>query len=116
MIAMPRTTAHSRHEPENKLQAAALGSRIRAARHRRRLRLEDLAEKAGISRTTVEAVERGALTTSLGAYLAVLAALGLSRELDIVADPGLDRDGLSLEFSIPEKRVRLPRKDLDNDF
>lgn len=97
-------------------QATALGRRIRAARQRRRLRLEDMADKAGLSRSTVEAVERGALSTSFGAYLAVLGALGLTRELDIVADPGLDRDGLSLEFSVMDKRVRVPRTKVDNDF
>lgn len=97
-------------------QAVELGMRIRAARQRRRLRLEDMADKAGLSRSTIEAVERGALTTSFGAYMAVLGVLGLTRELDLVADPGLDRDGLSLEFSVPDKRVRLPKTGIDNDF
>jgi transcriptional regulator with XRE-family HTH domain len=97
-------------------QAADLGSRIRVARQRRRLRLEDVAEKTGLSRSTVEAVERGALTTAFGAYLSVLTVLGLARELDLIADPGLDRDGLALELSVADKRVRLPHKGLDNDF
>jgi hypothetical protein len=63
----------------------------------------------------VEAVENGKLTTGLGTYLQVLWALGLDREVELIADPGLDRDGLALELNAQTKRVRVQRK-LDNDF
>lgn len=103
-------------DPFSLRQAENLGARIRIARQRRKLRLEDMAEKTGLSRSTVEAVERGAPTTAFGAYLTVLTVLGLARELDLLADPGLDRDGLALELSVTDKRVRLQRKDIGNDF
>jgi len=96
-------------------QLSSLGLRIRSARQARRLRLEDIADKTGLSRKTVEAVERGEPSTSVGAYVAVLGCMSLAQELDLVADPGLDREGLALRFSVPEKRVRLTHK-LDNDF
>jgi transcriptional regulator with XRE-family HTH domain len=96
-------------------KSSSLGARIRAARTRRGLRREDLATKAGLSRSTIEAIERGALTTGIGAYLQVLWALGLDAEVDLIADPGLDRDGLALELSTQTKRVRVQRK-VDNDF
>lgn len=95
--------------------APSLGLRIRAARQARRLRLEDVAEKTGLSRKTVEAVERGELSTSLGAFIAVLGCMNLADALDLVADPGLDREGLALNFSVSDKRVRLSTK-VDNDF
>jgi transcriptional regulator with XRE-family HTH domain len=112
---MPRAANLSLMPLELTRQAASLGLRIRGARQARRLRLEDVADKTGLSRKTVEAVERGEPSTSLGAYLAVLGSMGLARELDLLADPGLDREGLALSFSVAEKRVRLPRK-IDNDF
>ena len=74
-----------------------------------------MADKTGLSRKTVEAVERGEPSTSLAAYLAVLGSMSLAQEIDLIADPGLDREGLSLRFSVPEKRVRLTQK-IDNDF
>ena len=80
------------------------------------LHLSDMADKSGLSRSTIEAVERGALGTSLGSYLVVLTALGLSREVDLVADPGLDRDGLALELSATDKRVRVRPGTSGNDF
>ena len=103
-------------DPQLARQAAELGSRIRTARQRRRLRLADMADKTGLSRSTIEAVERGALGTSLGSYLAVLGAMGLARELDLIADPGLDRDGLALELSVTDKRIRVRPGPADNDF
>src|ERR1700679_2447263 len=76
-----------------------LGSRIRLARTRRKLRQEDLAHQIGRARATVVAIEKGSPRTEIGAYVAALWALGLLQELDLVADPGLDRDGQALTFS-----------------
>ena len=92
-----------------------LGSRIRLARTRRKLRQEDLAQQIGRARATVVAIEKGSSKTEIGAYVAALWALGLLQELDLVAHPGLDRDGQALAFSVVDKRVRL-RQQLNNKF
>jgi DNA-binding XRE family transcriptional regulator len=92
-----------------------LGGRIRMARIRRKLRQEDLAQQIGRTRATVAAIEKGAPNTEIGAYVAALWALGLLQELELVADPGLDRDGQALAFSAADKRVR-PRQQLNNKF
>jgi DNA-binding XRE family transcriptional regulator len=92
-----------------------LGSRIRLARIRRKLRQEDLAHQIGRARATVVAIEKGSPNTEIGAYAAALWALGLLQELDLVADPGLDRDGQALAFCAIDKRVRL-RRQLNNKF
>ena len=92
-----------------------LGSRIRIARVRRKLRQEDLARQIGRTRATVAAIEQGSPTTDIGAYASALWALGLLQELELVADPGLDRDGQALSFSVADKRVRL-RQQLNNKF
>jgi transcriptional regulator with XRE-family HTH domain len=92
-----------------------LGSRIRLARLRRKLRQEDLAAKIGRTRATVIAIERGSPKTEIGIYVSALWALGLLQELELVADPGLDRDGQALCFSAADKRVRL-RRSFNNKF
>jgi transcriptional regulator with XRE-family HTH domain len=92
-----------------------LGSRIRIARLRRKLRQEDLARQIGRTRATVAAIEQGSPATEVGAYVCALWVLGLLQELELVADPGLDRDGQALSFSATDKRVRL-RQSLDNKF
>jgi transcriptional regulator with XRE-family HTH domain len=95
--------------------AKRLGERVRSARIRRKLRKEDLALKAGLSRNAIDAVEAGKLTTGLGTYLLALWAMGLAEGLDLIADPGLDRDGLALELDPQTMRVRVGTK-VDNDF
>jgi hypothetical protein len=42
-------------------------------------------------------------------------AMGLNREIDLLADPGLDRDGMALQFNVQSKRVGVARKPR-NDF
>ncbi|MEN9314517.1 MAG: hypothetical protein RIS35_910 [Pseudomonadota bacterium] len=101
--------------PELGSRLEALGHRIREARTRRQLRQADLAERTGLSRSTIEAIERGNPDTSIGAFARALWVMGLDRELDIVADPAIDRDGAALEYTPGERRVRV-RRPLDNDF
>jgi transcriptional regulator with XRE-family HTH domain len=110
---MQFTKPHPDDAPGQSLQR--LGSRIRMARTRRKLRQQDLARQIGRARATVMAIEKGSPHTEIGAYVAALWALGLLQELDLVADPGLDRDGQALTFSAADKRVR-PRQQLDNKF
>lgn len=94
---------------------ADFGRRLRDARRRRKLRQVDLAERTGLSRSTLEAIERGSPDTSIGAYARVLWVMGLDGELDVVADPAIDREGAALEYTPGERRVRV-RKGLNNDF
>lgn len=113
MHAMPRTPSP---HPEEVIQIAQrLGERIRAARLRRSWRQEDLAARTGLSRSTIQAIERGEISSAIGGFLHVLWLLGLANELEFIADPGLDREGLSLALDSARKRVFLPRK-VDNDF
>lgn len=103
-------------QPEEVAQIARdLGARINTARKRRRLRQEDLAHRTGLSRSTIQAIERGEVTCSVGALFNVLWTLGLANELQIIADPGLDQDGLALSLSKDKKRVVVPRR-VNDDF
>ena len=52
---------------------------------------------------------------SKGGLITILWTLGLANEIELIADPGLDRDGLALALSSEKKRVFIPRK-LDNAF
>jgi transcriptional regulator with XRE-family HTH domain len=85
-----------------------LGADIRDARRRRRIPTALLAERAGLSRTTLGRVEKGDPGTSAGAYATVLFVLGLIDRLASLADAGEDRVGLALEEERLPKRIRLP--------
>ena len=63
-----------------------MGEQIKLARLRRNLATELVAERAGISRATLWAVEKGSPTVSIGTYAAVLHALGgMDTDFELVA-------------------------------
>lgn len=67
-----------------------MGAQIKRARLRRNISVEVITDQAGISETTFYAIEKGALTVSIGAYAAVLAVLELDNDLELIA---LDEEG-----------------------
>lgn len=58
-----------------------LGDRIRMARRRRKISMEDMAQRANLTRQTVAKVEKGDSGVSIGAYVKVLNGLGMKQEL-----------------------------------
>ncbi len=71
--------------PQEQRLLAGLGERIRLARKRRKLSTTVVAQRAGISRTSLYKVEAGNPGATLGTYLRVLAVLGLEGDFDAVA-------------------------------
>ena len=61
--------------PETARIMASVGEQIKMARLRRRISAELAAERAGISRATLWAVEKGSPSLSIGIYAAVLHSL-----------------------------------------
>ena len=86
-----------------------LGHDIRDARRRRRIPVALMAERASISRTTLNKIENGDPGVSFGAFATVLFALGMVDRLSDIADPRHDAVGLELESERLPKRIRLSR-------
>lgn len=93
-----------------------LGRNIHIARIRRKMRLEDLAERVGISRYLMSDIEKGKPTTSIAAYVGALWALGLSDDMYLIADPDRDFEGKAFESARAPKTAAKRKKALDNDF
>ena len=62
-----------------------LGERLKLARKRRKLSNAVVAQRAGVSRTSVYKVEAGDAGATLGTYLRVLAVLGLEGDVNSLA-------------------------------
>ena len=62
-----------------------LGDRLRRLRKDAKVSSVELAKRAGVSRTTLYAVEAGDPSPSMGNYLRVMAALGVASDLALVA-------------------------------
>lgn len=86
-----------------------LGRDIRDARLRRRISTSIMAERASISRMTLNKIEKGAPSVSFGAYATVLFILGLADRLGNLADVRTDDVGLALEAEKLPKRIRNPK-------
>lgn len=93
---------------------AEVGGNIKYARLRRNLGVELVAERAGISRATLWAVEKGSPSVAIGIYAQVLLAIGLEEDLLAVARD--DELGRKLQDARLPTRNRAPKRKGDETF
>ena len=86
-----------------------IGKNIRKYRLLKKLRQEDLAEKAGLSINYVGAIERGEKVPSLETLLVIINALGVSADM-ILADV-IDTGYLVKDSLLAEKLDKLSTED-----
>ena len=87
-----------------------LGENIHLARLRRRLPATRVAERAGLSRQTLSAIEHGDPSVTIGAYASVLLVLGLDADLMLVAaDDVLGRKLQEAGLTVKKRAPRRPQ-------
>ncbi len=96
-MSKPATRTYSRYSCE---AAKLLGKSIRHARIERRLTIEQLAERAGISRGLVQRIERGDMGCAVGAVFEAAAIVGV-RLFDA------DQFGLASRIAATERTLTL---------
>lgn len=62
-----------------------MGEQIMLARKRRHLSMQDIADRASVTRLTVSKVEHGDPTVSMGIYARILFALNLEKDITLIA-------------------------------
>lgn len=73
--------------PKFQVLLGEMGENIKLARKRRKLTAVQVAERAGIARSTLYLVEKGDASVAMGAYFNVLRVLGLQDDfLKLAAD------------------------------
>lgn len=92
-----------------------LGRNLKTARLLRKLTLQEVADKIGVSRNLVAAAEKGSLSSSISLYISLLWVYDLQNSVSELATPLKDDVGLALNQLRLPKRSRA-RKELDNDF
>ena len=104
---MPRT--FQRPFPHIQRQIRAFGQRLRDARLRRRISTVLFADRIGVSRDTLNRLEKGDATIALGTYMRALRVLGLDKDLDGVARD--DELGRKLQdLNLPTRKPRTRKK------
>lgn len=85
--------------PQHQKILVQLGEQIKRARKRRKLTTIQVAERAGIDRTTLYHIEKGKPSVAMGAYFHVLRVLNLHEDfLKLAADDVLGRKLQDLEL------------------
>jgi transcriptional regulator with XRE-family HTH domain len=85
--------------PKYNLLLEQMGENIKLARKRRKLTTIQVAERAGIARSTLYLIEKGDASVTLGAYFNVLRVLGLQNDIaKLAADDDFGRKLQDLEL------------------
>lgn len=84
-----------------------MGEQIMLARKRRHLSMQDIADRATVTRLTVSKVEHGDPTVSMGIYARVLFALNLEDDITLLAsDDSLGRQLQDAEMFANRRRQK----------
>jgi len=94
--------------PKMRQIMAELGENIKLARLRRKLSAEQVAERAGISRSTLSFIEKGYEGVGIGYYLNVLKVLGLEKDMLLIGRD--DELGRKLQDAQLITKDRAPKK------
>jgi transcriptional regulator with XRE-family HTH domain len=92
-----------------------LGQRLRTARLRRNLSVQAVAKKIGAGARAIGDAEKGKASTGIVVYAALLWAFDMLGEMESLADPAGDTEGLALASRREPLRARQ-RQGLDNEF
>ena len=99
--------------PQQTNKLIKMGDQIRLARLRRKLSATLVAERAGISRQTVTAVEKGSPSVSIGIVANILLALSLQDDILLLAKD--DILGRTLQDCEVKIHRRAPKRGRDED-
>lgn len=112
MVNAKRDRTYSR---VNQLATGLLGLQIRQARKQHNLSAQEVAERAGISRTTLQKIEKGDPTTEIGLVFEVATIVGVTL-FDEAPDAVRAYEArLADHISLMPRRKRPPPK-INDDF
>lgn len=94
--------------PKVERNLSVFGENIKTARLRRKLSMQQVSERAGISRATLSSVEKGSPSVALGIYMQVLFVLGLDSDILKVAED--DTLGRKIQDAELLSGKRAPRR------
>lgn len=96
--------------------ASILGKMIRAKRIKRRMTAAQLAERAGITRSTLRGIERGETGTAIGTVFEVATIAGIHLFGQSAEALAMHNRRLEEELALLPRSARIPESMLNNNF
>jgi DNA-binding XRE family transcriptional regulator len=106
--------AYSRYTKD---AASLLGRHVQLSRKERRLTEMDLADRAGISRTTLQKIEKGDPKCELGLYFEVAVLVGVPLfQVGPESNLTMDLDRINNKIALLPKTIHKKKKKVDDAF
>ncbi|WP_107758985.1 helix-turn-helix domain-containing protein [Dickeya sp. Secpp 1600] len=112
-MAKPSTRTYSRYSSD---AARLLGLMIRTARIERKLTVEELAERAGVSRGLVYRAEEGDMGCTIGAVFELATIIGVPLFTPEHAAMTMHIANAEKTLSLMPRAVHRSRKEINDDF
>jgi len=110
---MPHARVYS---PYNRKATALLGQIIHLYRKEKKWTAHELAERAGISRTTLQKIEKGDMKCEIGIVFEVAALVGIKLfEADSASLDSM-KERLENKLTLLPKRIRTTKMDVNDEF
>ena len=93
-----------------------LGNLIRLGRKERKMTEKDLADRTGISRGTLQKIEKGDMRCEIGLFFETAAIVGVALFDDDISILNMHNDRINDKIALLPKRVRKKEMDVDDDF
>ena len=101
--------------PKAQKALLTLGENLKLARLRRKYSTQQVAERANISRPTLFSIEKGSPNVSIGAYVKVLFALGLDKDIfQLAKDDALGRRLQDAKLIVKKRAPKTRKEKLDD--
>jgi transcriptional regulator with XRE-family HTH domain len=110
---MVKQRAYTKYAQE---AALLLGKQIKLGRKQRKWSEQNLAERAGISRATLQKIERGEMTCAIGLVFEAASLVGVNLFEQDRLPITMSIDQTSNKIALLPKRIRPKTKVVDDDF
>lgn len=93
-----------------------LGKQVKLARKQRKWTAQNLADRAGISRATLQKIEKGEVTCAIGLVFEVATLVGVNLFDQEKVPLAMSIENVSHKIALLPQRIKAKTKVIDDDF
>jgi transcriptional regulator with XRE-family HTH domain len=113
VVRMTKLRTYSKYAQE---AARLLGKQIKLARKQKKWSEKNLADRAGISRATLQKIENGEMTCAIGLVFEAAALVGLNLFEQDKIPLSISIENVSNKIALLPRRIKSETKAVDDDF